>query len=255
MNKAAYFLAVAALVPCALLAGCQTPLPSASGGAAREAVPLIVVGGAGEVMVKPDIAYVTVGVTSAAKEAATAVSQNATKTAAVLAALKRSGIAEDDLQTANYNLQADYRYTRDAQIFKGYSVSNSVRVTVRKIADTGAVLDAATQSGANRVNRVSFDISDTQKAQAEALEKAIADATAQAKAAAKAANVSRITLKTLTVGGEAGGYQPDYSSYDTLSDARLGERQRSPIQAGQQTVRVSVTARFAITGDVPTIAP
>ena len=205
--------------------------------------PEIVVTGTGEIMVKPDIAYLSLGIVSRDKNAAGASTANATRTQAVMDSLKKAGIAEEYLRTEGYNLRADYTYTRDTQVFKGYVVSNAVRVTVRNVANVGKVLDAAVQSGANSVGQVRFDIADASKASDAALQKAIADATRQAKVAAKSANVSRIGLTQVMVGGNtprSDGYDNDAGDLSALS-----LRQRRPVfQAGQQSVAVTVTATF-----------
>ncbi|MBC8141598.1 MAG: SIMPL domain-containing protein [Armatimonadetes bacterium] len=239
---------------CLMATGCQMPIAPAQTGAATAPISQIVVSGTGEIMVPPDIAYITLGVVSKSKTAGGASAANATQTQAVVDAIKRAGVKAEDIRTENYQLSADYAYTRDAQIFKGYVVNNAVRVTVREMANTSKVLDATVQAGANSVARIAFGIADTDKASDEALQKAIADATRQAKVAAKAANVSRIELMQVTVGGDAPP-DNDYENYSSdLSAQRVGAR-KPVIQGGQQSVAVTVTARFRLLGNAPTLTP
>ena len=66
--------------------------------------------GHGEVKAKPDVAFVTVTVTTQSKDQAQAVSDNAAKATATLAALRGAGLADKDLQTLSYTVQPQYDY-------------------------------------------------------------------------------------------------------------------------------------------------
>ena len=203
-------------------------------------------------MVKPDIAYISLGVVSPNKLPSVASNANATQTTAVIKSLKKSGIADADIRTENYLLTTDYDYSNNKRVLKGYAVRNTVRVTVREISKTGKVLDAALQAGANSVDSVLFNIVDPTKAEEEALAKAVADATRQAKVAAKAAGIIAIELRQLTVGA-------NYDGIGTMASSSYGgyalDLAPTPIQIGRQKVIATVTARFRIQGGVPGITP
>ncbi len=237
--------------------GCQTPVVStAPVGAVAAPVPQIVVSGTGEVMVAPDIAYITLGVVSKNKTAGGASAANAVQTKTVVDAIKRAGVKEEDIRTENYQLSADYAYTRNATVFNGYVVNNAMRVTVRELTNTSKVLDATVQAGANSVARIAFGIADTDMANDAALAKAIADATRQAKVAAKAVNVSRIELTQVTVGGNAAPPDYGYGDYDNAALSESGLRNRkTKLQGGQQSVAVTVSARFRLLDTAPILSP
>jgi len=63
-----------------------------------------------EVRTAPDMATISLGVMTEAKTAVEAMRQNATRMTEVVASLRRSGIAEKDIQTSNLNLSAQYHY-------------------------------------------------------------------------------------------------------------------------------------------------
>ncbi|MBC7808464.1 MAG: SIMPL domain-containing protein [Akkermansiaceae bacterium] len=212
----------------------------------------IVVTGTGQVMVKPDTVYISLGVTTQGKEAAVVGQQNATKTDAVIKAIKAGGIPDADIRTEEYRLNPTYDYTKDKQVFTGYLVSNTVQIKVRTTATAGKVLDLALKAGANTVNSVTFGIADSQKAQDDALAKAILDATRKAKIAAKTAGVNSIRLLHLRIGEEPSAEE----------DMGAGELNRiannassSPLRGGRQSVTVTVTARFVHVEPAPILTP
>ncbi|MFL5478525.1 MAG: SIMPL domain-containing protein, partial [Gemmatimonadaceae bacterium] len=72
-------------------------------------VPEIAASGRGEVPITPDRATVLVSVESRASSAATAASENSAKMSSVLAALRRSGLAQGDFTTSMYTVGQDPR--------------------------------------------------------------------------------------------------------------------------------------------------
>src|SRR3546814_1968239 len=87
------------------------------------------------------------GVVTQARTATEAIAQNAQRMERVIAALKRAGIAERDIQTSSISLHPEYRYVENqAPILTGYRASNEVTVRFRDIAETGAILDALVRS-------------------------------------------------------------------------------------------------------------
>ena len=63
----------------------------------------------GETNVAPDMATITLGVQTQQATAAEAMKANGAQMNQVMAALKKAGIAERDIQTSNLNLNAQYR--------------------------------------------------------------------------------------------------------------------------------------------------
>jgi uncharacterized protein YggE len=77
----------------------------------------------------------------------------------------------------------------------GFQAEQTLGLTVTDVRAVGRVLDAAIKAGANTQMGVSFGITDTSKARAQALAQAMADGRRQAQQAAQAAG---LTLKGLT---------------------------------------------------------
>src|SRR3982751_1636854 len=64
----------------------------------------------GEVTRVPDVAIITAGVISRSATASGALQDTADRMQRVIGALKRAGVADNDIQTSNVNLNAEYRY-------------------------------------------------------------------------------------------------------------------------------------------------
>ena len=163
----------------------------------------ITVSGHGEVKVKPDIALLSLTVTTQSQNQAEAVADNARKTTALLAALRGAKLADKDIQTLSYTVQPQYDYKPSPPVLTGYQVQNSVQATVRDLTKVGFVLDKATAGGASEVGGVSFDLSDKAASQSAALRLAVGSAKMKASVMAEAAGVALGRLLTLTEGGNA----------------------------------------------------
>ncbi len=132
--------------------------------------------GAGIIRVQPDIAIVVLGAISENMELRTAQQENAEKVRNIIDTLLRIGIEERNIETESYSVIPQYDYVEGAQVFRGYRVTNNLKVTIRDMDRVGAVVDAAVASGANVVYNVNFTISDPTRVYKMALSQAIVDA-------------------------------------------------------------------------------
>jgi uncharacterized protein YggE len=150
--------------------------------------PQIAVTGRGDVKVSPDRATIQISVQTRASTAAAAATENASKTQAVLAALRALGLGNDQLSTINYNVNPEQRYEPNKEpVVVGYTVTNTVLAEVRRLDQVGPVIDAALSRGANMITSLQFFASNTEAARRAAITVAIEKARADAEAAAKAA--------------------------------------------------------------------
>lgn len=109
--------------------------------------------------VAPDIAYVGIGVTSRNRDKALAMQENRRVMDKVIAALKASGVADKDIKTQWFSVNEDIEYApTGTRRKKGYIVSNSLRVTVRKLDGLSELLATASASGATDVGSPDFDV-------------------------------------------------------------------------------------------------
>ncbi len=238
------------LVPLALaffVGGCVNGRgPAASSPAATE--PAITVVGEGQIREAPDIARTTVGVEVTAPSAAEATHEAATRMAAVIAALKRFGIADSDLQTSAFSLRSERVFPPPSPAGQApaapqirYVASNSVAVTIRDLARVGAILDAAVSAGANEVWGVSFAHSDEDALRRRARELAVADARTRAEGLARAAG---LTLGAVLSIDEV-GFQP-FRAGKRREAIAFNEAEATPIEAGNVTIRDRIQIVFAL---------
>lgn len=138
----------------------------------------ISVNGSGQVSVVPDIAVVSVGVDVLNEDLNAAQTEATEKANAIIAAVQAAGVAENDIQTANYSIWPEYKYNNDGTTGElvGYRVNHLVNIKVRAMETTGDVIAAAVDAGANAVHGISFTVSDPNVVTGEAREAAMANA-------------------------------------------------------------------------------
>jgi uncharacterized protein len=138
--------------------------------------------GEATVTAKPDRAQISIGVITRAATAQAAAAQNAEETTQVINSLKSALGTNGEIKTSGYSISPQYDYSNQGHPPKltGYEASNTVLVTDDDLSGLGKVIDAATSSGANNINGISFTLRDEtpvrQKALVEATEKARANA-------------------------------------------------------------------------------
>lgn len=226
-----------------LLAGCSGAVGGVTiGGYATG----LSVNGHGEVSLAPDIAYVTIGVHTQASDVSQAVSQNADQVASVMAALASLGVAQEDMQTSNFNLYTGDNYDPTTGLPSGektYTVDNTVNVTVRNLADMGHLLDEAISAGANSIWGVTFDVDDKEAAQAEARDMAMQDAVSEAQGLAQVAGVSLGAVKSISY-TQGGAYYPPY--YGMGGGGGAAEAASTSIVPGLITISADVNLTYDI---------
>ncbi len=115
----------------------------------------------GKVTVKPDIGLTTIGMVAEGKTVAEAQEKNSKVITDLVTKAKALGIAEADIQTANYNIYPKYRYSeKEGQVLDGYQVNQSVAVKIRDLTKANSVIALAGEVGANTVSGLDFTIDD-----------------------------------------------------------------------------------------------
>lgn len=198
------------------------------------------------VKAKPDIATVGAGVTTLAPTAVEAMQRNAREMDAVIAKIKALGVAGDDIQTTGINLYAQYDYdqAQRRQVFRGYQASNQVSVTLRKVMDTGKVLDALVAAGATDINGPSFSIDDDTAAKAQARKAAMTRARDQAVEYAKMAGFSGVRLLEVN---EAISFAPPMPMMKAMAEVASDAGSRTPVEPGLVGTSVTVTVKYEMT--------
>lgn len=199
----------------------------------------ISVSGQGSVSLKPDVAYIVLGVETQNVDFGKSRQANNEVMAKVIAAIKGFGVGEDDITTTNFSIYPIYD---DKQKITGYRVSNTVNVKVKNLDKLGDVITAATAAGANTSYGINFDILDRTAAYNEALAEAMSSAKARADLMAKALGV---TLgKVLTVSESSGYSGPVFARGESAMDS--AKAIGVPTASGQMDVTASVSVVYEI---------
>jgi len=189
------------------------------------------------VTAKPERAQIDVGVLTQEKQSQNAVAQNARQLDSILNALHRLLGADADIKTINYTLSPDYQYRPigGKPSISSYTALNVVRVTIEDLTRVGAVIDTATQAGANHVESVRYTVRDPQVLRSQAVREAALKARANAEVLASALNLK--ILRTLTVEETTEPLGPPDVPLGELRDAGPAP---TPIQAGSFVVTANV---------------
>ncbi|MHA6718709.1 SIMPL domain-containing protein [Sphingomonas sp. RS6] len=191
----------------------------------------------------PDLATIQAGVVTNAPTAADAMRQNAAKMADILAALRKAGVAERDLQTASINLNPQYRYKEnEPPAVTGYQASNQVTVRFRDIAKSGAILDALVAQGANSISGPSLSVDKSDAALDAARRDAIARARARADLYASAAGMRVDRILMISEGDAPAAPRPGPIAMEmTRSVAPQTE-----VVPGEQRITATLSVRFLL---------
>lgn len=220
--------------------------PSASraqeaGGAAAFAATTLNISAQGQVKATPDLAVIRLGVQTDGATAAMALSRNRAQMTAAVDALKAQGVADRDIQTSGLSLDAQYADDgKSPRRLTGYQAIDTVTVRLHDLPRVGAVVDALVSAGANKVEGISFALSDPKAAEDRARMLAVEALTDKADLYAKATGYKVSRLVHLS---ETGGYAPSMASEVMVAGSRL---QRTPIEPGELTVSVGVSAQFEL---------
>ena len=219
-------------------AGAQVASPAAPG-----LPPSLVSSGQGEAKVSPDRVSVLVNVQTRASTAAAAAAENARRTTSVLEALGKLGLSKDQLSTEGYSAYPELRYDREggSPQVTGYVVTNSVRAESKRVDQAGPIIDAALAAGANLINSLSFYASSIDEPRRQAIALAVSSARADAEAMAQAAGGRLGSLLELSTQGPT---VPPRPMFDVAARGKAAMAEQTPINPGQQTVNVFVTARW-----------
>lgn len=239
----------ARMIP-ALVALSVIGFPVRAQDAMRPSIPQIMTSAQGEVRVTPDRATVMVGVQTRAATAGDASAQNSRKQRAVIDAIKARGIAAEQISTAGFSVNPETRYEQgQPPRTTSYVVSNVVIVEVRRIDMVGPVIDAALGAGANQVNSLQFTLSNADSARRVALAAAVGKARADAETMARAAGGSLGTLLELSATDMY--VQPPPRPVAMLARSAASADESVPVEAGQETIRAGVTARWQFIQTAP----
>ena len=145
----------------------------------------------GKATVVPDIAKVTLGIEAQGQSLKQVQDSVNKKSKALTDSLKKLGIEEKNIKTSNYSVSPEYDYNQTPFRINGYRVSTSYEVKITDFEKVNDVLTIATETGANLVGNISFEVNEETKTKLmqEAREDAVKLAKEKAEGLAKAAGI------------------------------------------------------------------
>ncbi len=196
----------------------------------------------GTIESKPDMATINTGIETEAVRARDALDDNNDTMARMMKSLRERGLEERDIATTQFTIQPRYQHfktgRRSPKII-GYRVKNSLSITVRNLDELGGILDRLVTLGSNRMNGISFGLSDPDKALEQARKEAMQRVLAKAKLYAEAANVTLGPIKSISE--RTNRFTPRQMSFSAKRS-----RRSVPIAPGQHKTNVTVNVQWQL---------
>jgi uncharacterized protein len=197
----------------------------------------------GDVTRVPDVAIISTGVVTRSTTATGAIQDAAERMQRVVAALKRAGVEDRDIQTSNLNLNPEYRYPENqSPQLVGYTASNQLTIRFRDIRNSGKILDALVSQGANEINGPNLTIDKLEAALDEARAKAVAAGRARADLYARSLGLRVVRVVSVS---ESGGYAVPPPAPPVPMMARA-EMAQTKIEPGEQKLQVTLAMTFEL---------
>lgn len=204
---------------------------------------VISVSGEGVVRVSPDRARIRVGVVTRAATAPEALRQHEQDVSRVLTRVRQLGVADRDIQIESLSLGENYGPNGP----DGYVAQRIVTVTLDTLRLVPDLVAAVVSEGANQLQGIDYVMRDTREAEAQALDRAVADARSKAE---RIASASGVVLGPVVAVQEAGAPRIGGLSVSGRSASVSMDVAPEPgaYSAGSNEVGARVTVQFAIAG-------
>lgn len=213
----------------------------------------ITVTGQAERKVVPDEAHIHVNISATQMKIDAAKTEHDAKLKKVMAIAEKAGIDEKKVKTLNSNVQPQYAYENNTQLFKGYRAETQLDITIAETTKVGDLMEALSTAGLENKNErgwggllnLSYTVSNPDKLRDEMLAEAIANARAKADRMATAAGAKISRVWVIQEGNAPQFHMPMPMMARGLamaSDASMEKAITPP--AGEQQVNATVTVTF-----------
>ncbi|MCR4880931.1 MAG: SIMPL domain-containing protein [bacterium] len=198
--------------------------------------------------VSPDTATISFSVETSDKNSQKAVDLNNQKMATIVEAVKKQLAQNESVKTSSYNLHPRYEYNNITKkdVLTGYSVTNSITVTLKDTKKTAKIIDIATQSGATSVSGLSFTIQNTDNVCRELTTKATQKAKKEAETvlAALGKTIDTVVSVSYNCNNQFHHSPRMYMAMDSAMNAKSAAG--ATIEEGENKVTAYVTIVFTI---------
>jgi uncharacterized protein len=242
--KAKLLILITGLLTVFVLSACAAPVSAPAAANSSDQRRTLSAQGTGEVILTPDVAYISVGIESRADQVTTALNENNAQAARIASTLREMGVEERDIQTSAFNVYPMQEYNPMGEMTGTvYVVNNTVSITVRNLQSLGELLDATVRAGANSIHSILFDVENKEQAVKEGRRLAIENASQTAAELADAAGVQLGDLINLNV-YSSGSPVPVYEgkAYGGIGAASA----TVPVAAGQMILYINADLTYEI---------
>ncbi len=197
-----------------------------------------------ETRLVPDIASITLGVNTQAATAGEALKANGARMSAAIAALKKAGLTDRDIQTSTLSINPQYVCENNQPPrLTDYQVANQVIIAMHELSRLGGVIDASVAAGTNTAGGISLGLADPSAAEDTARVAAVKALNAKAELYARATGYHIVRLISLN---EGGGYvpQPLMPVFAMATKREVGDS--TPVSSGELRVRIDVSGVFEV---------
>ena len=203
------------------------------------------VSGTSTLTVDPDKAEIYVKIATLEKTAQDSKNKNSQISGNVVKALKKEGVKDSDIETAQFNIYPKYDYEEvpqipvrnPKQVLAGYEVDNVLKVTTKDLEKIGRLIDVAVNNGASEVERVSFGLTKEREKDIKQQAMIMASNDAKDKAVALVTNLEVGLGKPISISETNFYYQP----YTLYSGAAQLEKSAAETTINPQKLDVSAT--------------
>jgi uncharacterized protein YggE len=236
-------LAVAAAIGAgALLLGPRVAPATAAVAADADLRSTVTVVGDGRVLVEPDVANVSFGVEATGQTFEAAQADASSRMQTVIDTVVGLGIPREEIRTTRLSANPVYDQN-DRSTIRGYTANNSVQVKIRDLSRVGAIVDAVTTAGANRVDGVSFAVEQVTTPKSQARGQAMQDARAKADQLAGLAGLRVTSIKAIQ---ESDASAPPPRPQPAAASGPGTFQSPPPVEPGTQEIRTQVTVTYVV---------
>jgi uncharacterized protein YggE len=211
--------------------------------------PHITIVGTASVQVAPDLAEISLGVTTEKPDAVEASAENARVAQAIVDAAKAQGVAAGDIHTQAVTLTQVFDEIHDANGHvtgrkpRGFSAENTIAIRVRALDKAGALAQSLIGTGATQFNGISFSVDHPEGVRDRLLGDAVRDAKRKAGIAAEALGV-KLGPVLLIERPSADTGAPVFNRGRAL--AAMASGPAMPVEAGTQTLSSEIEVTWAL---------
>lgn len=217
--------------------------------------------GTSSTKVSPDLLMIYLGVETQNKTASASQSDNAAKMAAIKTAIKAQGLTDSDIKTSYFRVTAVTEKSTKCQFgytdpktcptvtyypIVGYKTTHVLSLSVTDTTKGGAILDAATKAGANKIDSISFTLKQTTRRSLQEQQLSLAAQSAKTRAGKIASGLGA------TLGDAISASESFYYTPQTVYKSYAGEALAAPsvaptdLSAGEIEVTATVSASFEV---------